>query len=131
MGDTPTDAELGQYLGTLELRIMRTVWTMGPSTVNGVLDRLNQGTPRNLVYNTVMSTMGRLYDKGYLDRTRDGKAYVYRSDGPDAFLRDRVADTVHDAYEQFGDLALAGFADGLDDTAKERLRRLLDEEDSK
>jgi predicted transcriptional regulator len=125
----PDDAQLEQYLGSLELRIMKAVWRRGPSTVNDVLDELNDGRRRSLVYNTVMSTMGRLADKGYLDRHRDGKAYVYEGDGPEAFLRDRVAATVRDAYEQFGDLALAGFTDGLDEDGRDELRRLLDAED--
>lgn len=131
MGATHSDTQLRQYLGSLELRIMRAVWDMGPSTVNDVLDRLNRRRRKKLVYNTVMSTMGRLHDKGYLDRHREGKAYVYEADGPEAFLRDRVAETVRDAYQQFGDVALAGFTDGLDDDARDELRRLLEAEDAK
>lgn len=126
----PDDVQLEQYLGSLELRIMRAVWRLGPSTVNDVLDELNDDRHRSLVYNTVMSTMGRLADKGYLDRHREGKAYVYEGHGPEAFLRDRVAETVRDAYEQFGDLALAGFTDGLDQGGRDELRRLLDAEDA-
>ena len=129
MASTHSDAQLRQYLGTLELRIMRAVWDFGPSTVNDVLDRLNRRRRQKLVYNTVMSTMGRLHQKGYLDRHRDGKAYVYEGEGAEAFLRDRVAETVRDAYQQFGDVALAGFTDGLDGDAREELRRLLDAED--
>jgi predicted transcriptional regulator len=72
--------------------------------------------------------MARLHDKGYLDRQREGKAYVYEGSGPTDFLRDRVAETVRDAYDEHGDLALAGFREGLDEEARADLRRLLDED---
>lgn len=127
MASKPTERQLREYLGTLELEIMQAVWAMGPSTVNDVLDRLNRRKGRDLVYNTIMSTMGRLHDKGYLERHREGKAYVYEGSSPTDFLRDRVAESVRDAYDEHGDLALAGFREGLDEDARADLRRLLDE----
>lgn len=128
MAGKPTERQLREYLGTLELEIMQAVWALGPSTVNDVLDRLNRRKGRDLVYNTVMSTMARLHDKGYLDRHREGKAYVYRGTSPAEFLRDRVAETIRDAYDEHGELALAGFRDGLSQEARAGLRRLLAEE---
>lgn len=128
MPSKPSERQLLQYLGTLELQIMRAVWAMGPSTVNDVLDRLNRRKGRDLVYNTVMSTMARLSDKGYLDRHREGKAYVYEATDPEQFLQERVADSVREAYAEYGDLALAGFRDGLDPTARAALQRLLSED---
>jgi len=125
-----TERKLLEHLGPLELQIMQAVWeSSSPCTVNDVLGRLNKAKGRDLVYNTVMSTMGRLYDKGYLDRRRDGKPYVYTGTGPDEFLRARIAEFLRTAYDEHGQLALAGFRDGLDEEAKDDLRRLLAEDD--
>ena len=127
MSSRPTEQQLREYLGTLELQIMQAVWAMGPSTVNDVLDRLNNREGRDLVYNTVMSTMGRLHDKGYLTRKRDGKAYVYSGSGPVEFIKDRIAESARDQYGEHGQVALAGFTEGLDEQAKIELRQLLDD----
>jgi predicted transcriptional regulator len=121
---------LGRYLGPLELRIMQDVWDHGPSTVNDVLDRLNDSRGRSLVYNTVMSTLARLADKGYLKRHREGRAYVYGGDGPSAFLRDRAAETTRELVDTLGEVAVAGIVDGLETSgqARDLIRRLLAEQ---
>ena len=115
--------QLARYLGPLELRIMTDVWDHGPSTVNDVLDRLNAGSGRTLAYNTVMTTLARLADKGHLERRRKGRAYVYRGDGPDAFLRTQAEQATRDLIDGMGDAAVAGIIDGFD--VDENTRRLL------
>lgn len=104
---------LREYLGPLELRIMEAVWALGDATVNDVLDRLNRSRGKDLVYNTVMSTMARLHDKGFLSRERDGRAYVYSGDGPDDFLRARATEVFSEAYENLGQLASSAFVEAV------------------
>jgi predicted transcriptional regulator len=122
--------QLSRFLGPLELRIMEDIWDNGPSTVNDVLDRLNATTRRNLAYNTVMSTMARLGDKGHLERHREGKAYVYSSPGPDDFLQQQATRTTRDLVEDLGKVGVAGIVDGLQADAKTRrlLRELLEDD---
>ena len=68
-------------LGPLERLIHRAVWMRGSATVREVLqDRSIWQT-----YSTVLTTMDRLFRKGLLDRTGEGKAFRYRvrcSPGP-------------------------------------------------
>jgi predicted transcriptional regulator len=62
--------------GDLEAVIMHRVWERdGPVTVREVFDGL--AAERTIAYTTVMSTMDNLHRKGWLGRTREGKAYVY------------------------------------------------------
>ncbi len=62
--------------GDLEALIMGLVWDHGaPVTVREVLGELRQD--RDIAYTTVMSTMDNLHRKGWLARTKDGKAYRY------------------------------------------------------
>ena len=62
--------------GELETVIMHMVWDHGrPVTVRELFDELAQ--ERAIAYTTVMSTMDNLHRKGWLVRTKDGKAYRY------------------------------------------------------
>ncbi|HUC21384.1 MAG TPA: BlaI/MecI/CopY family transcriptional regulator [Streptosporangiaceae bacterium] len=62
--------------GELESVIMHMVWDHGrPVTVRELFDELAE--ERAIAYTTVMSTMDNLHRKGWLARTKDGKAYRY------------------------------------------------------
>ena len=64
-------------LHDLEADIMDVVWSRGLDhfAVGDVLRVLERR--RDIAYTTVMTTLGRLHDKGLLDRHKDGKRYVY------------------------------------------------------
>lgn len=117
---------LESYFGPLELNIMDVVWDEGPATVNDVLEHLNRSPGKSYVYNTVMTTLARLADKGYLDRTRDGRAYVYSATSREQFLQDRFAEETRKGLEELGDIGVAGLHDGMDEDAMAKLRRLAD-----
>jgi predicted transcriptional regulator len=61
-----------------ELRLMEVIWTLGRATVAGVADALPADSP--LAYNTVLTTMRILEDKGFLRHTKakEGRAFIYR-----------------------------------------------------
>jgi predicted transcriptional regulator len=60
----------------LEAVIMHLVWDHdSPVTVRDLCDELQ--AERSIAYTTVMSTMDNLHRKGWLTRTKDGKAYRY------------------------------------------------------
>src|ERR1700740_3564036 len=60
-------------LGPLELELMQILWSHGKSNVREVVFQLN----RSLAYTTVMTTLDRLYKKGFLDRRMSDRAFVY------------------------------------------------------
>ena len=63
-------------LGDLEARVMRAIWARGkPVTVRDVLGDLQAERP--LAYTTVMTVMGNLRKKGWLQRHDEGRAYRY------------------------------------------------------
>ncbi len=63
-------------LGELEGEVMRVVWDIHEGTVEDVSARLDTG--KKLAYTTVMTVLGRLVEKGFLAREKQGRAYVYR-----------------------------------------------------
>jgi predicted transcriptional regulator len=72
----PRKRGLGQVLGPLEAEVMWLVWQQGQATVKQIHRLLSR--KRELAYTTVMTTMARLAEKGFLQRTRRGMAYLYR-----------------------------------------------------
>lgn len=57
-----------------ELRLMEVLWDKGNATVAEVTSGV--GSPA-LAYNTVLTTMRTLEQKGYVAHTEDGRAFVY------------------------------------------------------
>jgi len=60
-------------MGHLELTVMETLWERGQGNVHDVVRWLG----RPLAYNTVMTTLDRLYKKGLLNRSKQERAYFY------------------------------------------------------
>jgi predicted transcriptional regulator len=58
-----------------ELRLMEVLWKAGRATVGDVTARV--GSPP-LAYNTVLTTLRTLEQKGYVAHDEDGRAFVYR-----------------------------------------------------
>lgn len=60
-----------------ELRLMDIIWEKGSATVGDVADALPKHP--ELAYNTVLTTMRILEDKGFLrhQKSKEGRAYVY------------------------------------------------------
>jgi len=59
-----------------ELRIMRIIWKTGESSVSDV--HLAMPAANRLAYNTILTMMRILEQKGYLERHKSGRAHVYR-----------------------------------------------------
>ena len=77
------------FLGPTESRLMELAWNQSSVTVKSVIFHLGHETAP--AYTTVMTILGRLTDKGLLERTRDGRNFVYRATiGRDAFIKNRV-----------------------------------------
>lgn len=74
-GFKPGARGAGQVLGELESAVMEVLWTEPEQTVNGVEERLR--SDREIAHTTVLTTLDRLYQKGYLTREKEAKAFVY------------------------------------------------------
>jgi predicted transcriptional regulator len=60
-------------LGPLEQRILDGLWARGSATVRELLEDDYQ----DLAYTTLMTTLDRLFKKGFLTRSEEGRAYRY------------------------------------------------------
>jgi predicted transcriptional regulator len=59
--------------GHLESTVMEILWAQGESSVHDVIERLR----RPLAYTTVMTTLDRLFKKGFLNRRKPERAFLY------------------------------------------------------
>jgi predicted transcriptional regulator len=62
-----------RQLGPLEQRILDTLWARGSATVR----ELHGDSYAGLAYTTVMTTLDRLFKKGLLTRSEEGRAFRY------------------------------------------------------
>lgn len=58
-----------------ELRLMNIIWEKGKATVGEVVEALETEPP--LAYSTVLTTLRILEQKGCVQHTQEGRAYVY------------------------------------------------------
>ncbi|MGH9966803.1 MAG: BlaI/MecI/CopY family transcriptional regulator [Pyrinomonadaceae bacterium] len=74
-GFKPGSRGAGHVLGELESAVMEILWSQPEQTVNGVEERLRQ--KREIAHTTVLTTLDRMYRKGYLTREKQVKAFIY------------------------------------------------------
>jgi len=58
-----------------ELRLMKILWRRGESAVNDLVGAMPDGEP--LAYNSVLTTIRILEQKGYVEHRQEGRAFVY------------------------------------------------------
>ena len=114
-----------------ELRLMDVVWEKGEATVSEVAEAL----PRELglAYNTVLTTMRILEEKGFLRHTKskEGRAFVYRAVvGRDEAGRSAVRYLVSRFFRNSPELLVLNLLEDEELSRKElrRIRALLAEE---
>jgi BlaI family transcriptional regulator, penicillinase repressor len=65
-----------ETLTEAELRLMDVLWLKGSATVQQVLDALPEKPA--LAYNSVLTTIRVLENKGYVEHVKDGRAHIYK-----------------------------------------------------
>ena len=120
---------LAEVLGPLEAEIMEVVWDSGEVTVRDVHKALGSSKP--LAYTTVMTTLGRLADKGLVKRIEVQPAHHYVAlVSREQYARSTVKSVVDWLVNHFPDPAVAYFLDRVekeDENVVERLREAIDQ----
>lgn len=110
-------------MGELEAQALDVLWDRGgwltPGEVHEVLS-----AKRRLAYTTVMTILVRLWQKGLLERHRDGRAYVYQ---PVETREQTVARHMREVLAGTPDstAALAQFLQTISAKERAQLRRML------
>jgi predicted transcriptional regulator len=110
-------------MGELEARALAVLWDHGgwltPREVHRLLPADHQ-----LAYTTVMTILVRLYEKGLLERQRDGRAYAYHARET---REEHAATRMAAVLETSGDrsVALSRFLVAIGPDERDQLRRML------
>ncbi|WP_456401327.1 BlaI/MecI/CopY family transcriptional regulator [Persephonella sp.] len=108
-------------LGDLEEKIMDVLWKIGNGTVREVREELKE----DLAHTTVMTILDRLYKKGLLKRTKEGKSYRYYPLIQKKEFEKKVAEKViTDIIRSQPDTALAAFEGAIDTLSPEEIKKL-------
>jgi predicted transcriptional regulator len=119
---------VNRVLGDLETAVMELLWQRPGQTVTEVEERLER-KPKP-AHTTVLTTLDRMYRKGYLIREKQGKAFVYHPKyDRGEFERGVAAEVLSALLKEAGDPALSTFVDmvGEDPEQLDRLEVLIRE----
>lgn len=124
---------LAEVLGPLEAEVMEVVWQLDEVTVRDVHKSLK--SKRTIAYTTVMTTLGRLTDKGLLRRVEGQPAHHY---SPLVSREEYATSTVKSVVDwlvgHFPDPAVAYLVDKVreeDEEVIDRLRMAIEERRAK
>lgn len=110
-------------MGELEAMVMDVLWDkrgwLTPGEVHEIL-----AARRSMAYTTVMTILVRLWQKGRLERQRDGRAFAYRARQS---REEHAAARMQELLTTVADrpTALAHFVDALPLADRDQLRRVL------
>lgn len=115
-----------QLTGQLEKEIMEIVWlSQTPISVKLVHEIIIK--QRKAAYTTIMTIMGRLTSKGLLKRKGEGKAYLYQPVySKDKFLTKASQQIIKNFVTNFGDAAVAHFAQEIEKIPEDKRKKLLE-----
>ena len=118
----PSEAILDS-LGKLERETMNEVWRQKEVNVRAVEVALGE----RVAYTTIMTTLDRLYKKGFLDRRKEGRAFFYAPRFTLNELERGMAEDVMDSLLGVGTSQIEPVLACIVDAVSDHDRDLLDE----
>ncbi|BBI34157.1 BlaI/MecI/CopY family transcriptional regulator [Cohnella abietis] len=116
---------LNRFFGTLEAKIMELLWEeeIEEMSIKEVQLKLEQDKPLN--FNTVMTVMNRLVDKGMLVKRTEARHSLYRpNQSKERFIDEQSKKLTENLYEEFGGLVVNHMIDVLKDVDQDLLNQL-------
>jgi predicted transcriptional regulator len=105
-----------------ELRLMKILWRRGDSAVTDLVAAMPEG--ETLAYNSVLTTIRILEQKGYVEHRQEGRAFVYRPCiAEQEASRSEVRHVLNRFFGNSRELLLLSLL-GDDDLSQDELRRL-------
>lgn len=114
---------LNRFFGPLEAKIMSILWTHRELSIKDVQHKLEQD--KNLSFNTVMTVMNRLLEKGFLEKRMEGRTSLYHTThSQEEFMEIQSKEITHELLEDFGPLVVNHMIEALDEADPELLAML-------
>jgi predicted transcriptional regulator len=115
-------------LGELESAVMEILWQESARCVTEVEDELRKA--RNIAHTTVLTTLDRMFRKGYLRREKQGKAFVYSARySRDEFEREMAQEVLGALLNHYRTPAISAFVDlvGENENTLDQLEAMIRE----
>jgi predicted transcriptional regulator len=114
---------LQRFFGPLEAKILEILWAQPEQTIKAVQEKLDKEKPIN--FNTVMTVMNRLVDKGILSKKTVGRSSVYTpTETKEHFLNAQSKEITQELIEDFGPLVVNHMIDALEEADPDLLAQL-------
>lgn len=114
---------LSRFFGPLEAKIMELLWRADELSIKEVQQRLEQEKPVN--FNTVMTVMNRLVDKGFLEKRHQGRLSIFRpTQSKEQFIEEQSKKLTENLLDEFGGVVINHMLDSLKDVDQSLLEKL-------
>lgn len=114
---------LNRFFGSLEAKVMDFIWEAEELSIKEVQQRLEKDKPIN--FNTVMTVMNRLIEKGILEKRLDGRLSLFRAtQSKQDFIEQQSRKLTENLLDEFGGVVITHLIDALKDVDKALLDKL-------
>jgi predicted transcriptional regulator len=114
---------LNRFFGPLESKIMSCLWNGTELSIKEVQHQLEKEKPVN--FNTVMTVMNRLVEKGVLQKRIEGRTSLFSPvQSREEFLETQSKDLTHELIEEFGSVVVSHMLDAIEDVDAQLIEKL-------
>jgi len=114
---------LNRFFGPLEAKIMDILWNNDEMTIKEVQHILEKEKAMN--FNTVMTVMNRLVEKGILQKRAEGRSSMYKPiQSRNEFLDTQSKEMTNELMDEFGNVVISHMLDALEDVDDDLVAKL-------
>ena len=114
---------LNRFFGPLEANIMEYLWDNDEQSIKSVQQSLELDKPIN--FNTVMTVMNRLVEKGILEKRSEGRLSLFRPVQSKAeFLEEQSKKLTENLLDEFGGAVISHMLDAMKDADQGLIEKL-------
>lgn len=114
---------LNRFFGSLEAKIMEILWVENELSIKEVQQRLEKDKPIN--FNTVMTVMNRLVEKGILEKRSQGRLSLFRPiQSKEDFIEEQSKKLTDNLLDEFGGVVINHMIDSLKEVDQTLLDKL-------
>ncbi|OAH54761.1 MULTISPECIES: BlaI/MecI/CopY family transcriptional regulator [Bacillaceae] len=117
------ESGLNRFFGPLEAKIMDILWSGEERTIKDVQLELEKEKTTN--FNTVMTVMNRLVEKGLLQKRAEGRTSMFKTVlTREEFVNTQSKEMTHELMDEFGSVVVSHMIDALDDADDDLVAQL-------
>ncbi|KOR78978.1 BlaI/MecI/CopY family transcriptional regulator [Peribacillus frigoritolerans] len=114
---------LNRFFGPLEANIMEYLWEKDEQSIKAVQQSLELDKPIN--FNTVMTVMNRLVEKGILEKRSEGRLSLFRPvQSKEEFFEEQSKKLTENLLDEFGGAVISHMLDAMKDADQGLIEKL-------